>query len=119
MDIRDGDQTLMAEFGGKHKQRWNLEQLLVFLVVMLWQEPGVIKYAKICTLLASRLKMWRVSKYTTLMMNVECGGEGVNHTTTRHHYEEDEQVAHKFNAMVLAGKVQSTVRCWRRIAAPV
>ena len=38
--------TLTAEFKGVRERKWNSERPLVFLAVMLRQEPGVRKYGK-------------------------------------------------------------------------
>ena len=65
--------TLMAEVKGVREQKWNLERPLVFLAVMLRQEPGVRKYAEIHTILASWLKQWNEGKYATLLRNVRSG----------------------------------------------
>ena len=72
-------------------------------------QPGARhrKYAKIHTLLASLLKIWREGKYDTLVRNVE--ERGANCITTQHQ-EEDKQVALTSNAMVLTGKMCSAVR---------
>ena len=50
--------TLTAEFKGVHERKWSSERPLVFLAVMLRQEPGVRKYGEIRQLLASRPKQW-------------------------------------------------------------
>jgi len=93
-------------FRGVHKRKWNSKYPLVFLAVMLRQVPGVRKYAKICTLLVTQLKVWIEGKYTTLVWNVD--ERGVN-CTPIWWQAEDEYMAWKCNVMVLAGKVRSAV----------
>ena len=65
------------------------------------------KYAEICALLVTRLRMWRKGKYTTLMRNIE--ERGMDRTIIPQQ-EEDDRVASKCNTMVLAGKVRSAER---------
>ena len=62
--------TLMAKFKGVREQKRNSERPLVFLVVILRQEPGVREYDVICQHLASRLRQWHEGKYATLVRNV-------------------------------------------------
>ena len=75
---------------------------MVCLAVILRQEPDVRKYCDIRKLMAKRLDEWEAGKYATLVRNVEERGR---QGTIERARANDVQVAHKFNATVMAGKV--------------
>ena len=62
---------LVQEFKGLRESLWNSERVLVFLAVILRQEPDVRKYCNIQKFIAKRLDEWEAGRYTTLVCNVE------------------------------------------------
>ncbi len=98
---------LRDEFKGVRDRKWNSERVIVFLSCVLRKEPGRQKYSEIRKLIGDRLDMWDAGEHAILVRNAVERGK-VNTISRRRNTEE--QVARKYNAMVLAGKVRSAVR---------
>jgi len=92
---------LVEEFKGIRERLWNSERVLVFLAVILRQEPDVHKYCDIRKFIAKRLDEWEAGRYTTLVSKVEERGRM---STIKRERSNDDQVVRKYNAMVMAGE---------------
>ena len=66
---------LVEEFIGIIEHKWKSEHPLVFLVVILRQEPDVQKHCDIRKSMAKRLDEWEADRYATLVRNVEERGK--------------------------------------------
>ena len=104
---------LANEFKGVRLRQWNSERVIVFAAVILNRRSNVKEAKEIKKVIQQRLDMWEAGQFTALCNEVMKGAESVAPFCTAGDWKEDgvsENVAARYNSMVLSGKIRSAVR---------
>ena len=104
---------LANEFRGVRLRQWNSERVIVFAAVILNRRSGVVNAKEIKTLIEQCLDLWDAGRFAELCNDVVKGAQSVARSCTEEEWKRDgvsENVAAKFNSMVLSGKIRSAVR---------
>ena len=100
---------LLADlFDGIRTRRWNAERVIVYILVVLQQAPGVTRARDIKHRLASRMKDWKAGKYDMLVEDTERLMEAAQ-TKARGNLSSDAR-HRRFANLMHSGEIRKAVR---------
>ncbi len=99
---------LAKEFGGVRERKWNSKRALIFAACVLRKSPGVIRSRNIKRRVERRLQLWTDGHYYALVQDII--GEAMRGAGSGRDMADEDIIAHKYNLMVLDGKLHAAVR---------